>query len=104
MNIESMAHEISIARKASLEAGKTLANNKKALNKATFESSKDIKLKADTRAEKLIKSILNKESLFPILAEESGKSVDDLGSTFWVVDPLDGTAITLEISLYAAYQ
>jgi myo-inositol-1(or 4)-monophosphatase len=92
MNIESMGHEISIARKASLEAGKILANNKKALNKATFESSKDIKLEADIRAENLIKSILNEESLFPILAEESGKSVDDLGSTFWVVDPLDGTA------------
>ena len=92
MNIESMGHEISIARKASVEAGKILANNKKALNKATFESSKDIKLEADIRAENLIKSILNEESLFPILAEESGKSVDDLGSTFWVVDPLDGTA------------
>ena len=92
MNIESMGHEISIARKASLEAGKILANNKKALNKATFESSKDIKLEADNSAENLIKSILNEESLFPILAEESGKSVDDLGSTFWVVDPLDGTA------------
>ena len=92
MNIESMDHEISIARKASLEAGKILTNNKKALNKATFESSKDIKLEADIRAENLIKSILNEESLFPILAEESGKSVDDLGSTFWVVDPLDGTA------------
>jgi len=92
MNIESMGHEISIARKASLEAGKILANNKKALNKATFESSKDIKLEADISAENLIKSILNEESLFPILAEESGKSVDDLGSTFWVVDPLDGTA------------
>jgi len=92
MNIESMGHEISIAKKASLEAGKILANNKKALNKATFESSKDIKLEADISAENIIKFILNEESLFPILAEESGKSVDDLGSTFWVVDPLDGTA------------
>ena len=92
MNIESMDHEISIARKASLEAGKILVNNKEVLNKATFESSKDIKLEADISAEKLIKAILSEESAFPILAEESGKSVDDLGSTFWVVDPLDGTA------------
>ena len=92
MNIESMDHEISIARKASLEAGKILVNNKEVLNKATFESSKDIKLEADISAEKLIKAILSEESIFPILAEESGKSVDDLGSTFWVVDPLDGTA------------
>ena len=92
MNIESMDHEISIARKASLEAGKILVNNKEVLNKATFESSKDIKLEADISAEKLIKAILIEESIFPILAEESGKSADDLGSTFWVVDPLDGTA------------
>ena len=29
---------------------------------------------------------------FPILAEESGKSKEHLDETFWVVDPLDGTA------------
>lgn len=92
MNTESMRHELSIAIKASLEAGKMLLSNKKDLNKATFTSSKDIKLEADVSAERLIKAILNKESIYPILAEESGKSVDDLGSTFWVVDPLDGTA------------
>ena len=28
---------------------------------------------------------------FSILAEESGKSVENLGNLFWVVDPLDGT-------------
>ena len=39
---------------------------------------KDIKLEADVSAERLIKAILNKESIYPILAEESGKSVDDL--------------------------
>ena len=87
-----MRHELLIAIKASLEAGKMLLSNKKDLNKATFTSSKDIKLEADVSAERLIKAILKKESIYPILAEESGKSVDDLGSTFWVVDPLDGTA------------
>ena len=92
MNNKCMEHETSIARKASLEAGKILVNNKKALNQAIFESSKDIKLEADVSAEKLIKAILGEESAYPILAEESGKSVVSLGSTFWVVDPLDGTA------------
>tara|TARA_B100000787_G_scaffold129525_1_gene98394 strand:- start:875 stop:1627 length:753 start_codon:yes stop_codon:yes gene_type:complete len=92
MNAECMEYEISIARNASLEAGKILVNNKKDLIKATFESTKDIKLEADASAEILIKSILEEGSAFPILAEESGKSVEDLGSTFWVVDPLDGTA------------
>ena len=54
MNTESMRHELSIAIKASLEAGKMLLSNKKDLNKATFTSSKDIKLEADVSAERLI--------------------------------------------------
>ena len=49
-------------------------------------------MKADIKAENIIKSILEKESSFPILAEESGKSKEHLDETFWVVDPLDGTA------------
>ena len=27
-----------------------------------------------------------------MLGEETGKSVEDLGRSFWVIDPLDGTA------------
>jgi len=92
MNNINLEGELNIAKKAALAAGDILKKNKGDLNKTTFESSKDIKLEADISAEKLIKAILSKESAFPILAEESGKSVDDLGSTFWVVDPLDGTA------------
>jgi len=92
MNTKNLENEIVIAKKASLEAGKILFNNKKELNRAIFESNKDIKLEADISAEKLIKNILIKESEFPILAEETGKSIDNLGSIFWVVDPLDGTA------------
>ena len=87
-----MRHELSIAIKASLEAGKMLLSNKKDLNKSIFSSDTDIKLKADIEAENLIKSILTKESSFPILAEESGKPEGDLEEFFWVVDPLDGTA------------
>lgn len=92
MNNINLEGELNIAKKAALAAGDILKKNKGDLNKTTFESSKDIKLEADISAEKLIKAILSKESAFPILAEESGKSVDDLGNTFWVVDPLDGTA------------
>ena len=84
--------ELSIAKKAALAAGKILLTSKNDLNKSILSSDKDIKLKADVSAENLIKGILEKESTFPILAEESGKSSKDLGDTFWVVDPLDGTA------------
>ena len=40
----------------------------------------------------MIKEIITSSSDYPILAEESGKSHEDLGELFWVIDPLDGTA------------
>ena len=84
--------ELKTAKDAATAAGKLLYENKKDLNKTIFSSDTDIKLKADTEAEDLIKLILAKESSFPILAEESGKPDGVLEETFWVVDPLDGTA------------
>jgi len=89
MNIKD---EFKIAKNAAKEAGKILLNKKDSLNHSIFTSAKDIKLKADIEAENIIKLILGNESSFPILAEESGKSKDSLDETFWVVDPLDGTA------------
>ena len=89
MNLDK---ELNIAKKAALTAGDLLLNKKDILNKSIFTSNRDIKLEADIAAENLIKDIIRNESSFPILAEEGGKSVDNLGNTFWVVDPLDGTA------------
>ena len=89
MNLDK---ELNIAKKAALTAGDLLLNKKDILNKLIFTSNRDIKLEADIAAENLIKDIIRNESSFPILAEEGGKSVDNLGDTFWVVDPLDGTA------------
>ena len=84
--------EIQTAKDAAKAAGKLLDVNKKDLNQSIYSSDTDIKLKADEEAENLIKSILSRRSNFPILAEESGKSENRLEKTFWVVDPLDGTA------------
>jgi myo-inositol-1(or 4)-monophosphatase len=89
MNIEK---ELNVAKKAALTAGEMLLNQKDTLNNSIFSSDRDVKLEADIAAENLIKDIIKNESSFPILAEESGKSVNDLGDIFWVVDPLDGTA------------
>ena len=88
----NLARELKTAKDSAKAAGKLLYKNKKDLNKSIFSSDTDIKLKADIEAEDLIKSILTKESSFPILAEESVKPVGGLEETFWVVDPLDGTA------------
>ena len=85
-------NEINIAIKAARNSGKLLSQDKARLNQKTSSTSKDLKLKADVKSENLIKEIITSSSDFPILAEESGKSDENLGETFWVVDPLDGTA------------
>ena len=92
MTIDTLDQEIELAINASKKAGRLLLNNRNELNNKILSSSKDIKLKADVSSENLIKEIIKLKSAFPILAEESGKSKEDLGETFWVVDPLDGTA------------
>ena len=90
MNKSEVLKEHHIAKKASVSAGKLLLNK----NSITeiFSSDKDIKLTADIQAEQSIKDIISAESSYPILAEESGKSVKKLGDTYWIIDPLDGTA------------
>ncbi len=84
--------EINLAIKAAVKAGKYLDKDKDQLNKLSISDKKDTKLQADVSSEDLIKKIINNDSDYQILAEESGKSSDDLGETFWVIDPLDGTA------------
>jgi myo-inositol-1(or 4)-monophosphatase len=92
MKNNSTKNELAIAKKSAIEAGSLLLRNKKTLNQEILSTKKDIKLKADILAEKVIKTIIENESDYPILAEESGFSSNIDSSTFWVVDPLDGTA------------
>ena len=84
--------EIEIAIKAAKSAGKYLLQERKNLNLKIKSNPKDTKLIADIESEKLILDILSSESQYSVLAEEAGKSSDNLGEIFWVVDPLDGTA------------
>ena len=84
--------ELNLAKKAAKNAGIFLKNNNEKYNKTIHSTPKDIKLKADIEAEKIILKVLKSESNIPILAEESGLSAVKIPSTFWVVDPLDGTA------------
>ena len=92
MELQNLSNEINLAKRAAKESGDLLVNNKSEYNQRLNSNSKDTKLKADIESEAIIKSIITENSSFPILAEESGKSNDDLGDTFWVIDPLDGTA------------
>ena len=84
--------ELTIAKKAALEAGNFLKKNRDNLNKTISSTDRDIKLQADIEAEKIIKGIINNHSSFGILAEESGMSSKESHKNLWVVDPLDGTA------------
>ena len=88
----NIARQLEIAQEASMEAGKFLIDNSNNIQKVIFSNEKDIKIQADILSEKIIKDIIMSKSDFPILGEESGLSSDDLSNTFWVVDPLDGTA------------
>ena len=92
MEIKDLSVELNIAKKAAIESGKLLLQNKIELNKSLKVIQKDTKLLADVESENLIKEIIVTKSQYPILAEETGKSADDLGDIFWVIDPLDGTA------------
>ena len=92
MNEIKFDKEIETAIKAAQTAGRYLKEEKKNLNLKINSNPRDTKLIADVKSEKLILDILNKESKYPVLAEETGKSSEDLGEIFWVVDPLDGTA------------
>ena len=92
MNKRDFSKEIKIAIEAAKEAGKMLIRDKREINISNISNKKDTKLKADITSEDLIKEIIKSKSDYEILAEESGKSSDDMGNIFWVVDPLDGTA------------
>ena len=92
MNEVNFDKEIEIAIKAAKSAGKFLSQDKNNINLKIKSNPKDTKLLADIKSEKLILDILNSESNYPVLAEETGKSSENLGEIFWVVDPLDGTA------------
>ena len=83
--------ELSTAKKASLQSAMVLTNQKKLVNDVISNEGRDIKLQADIESENIIKKYLKDNSDLPILAEESGAN-EDLGSSYWVVDPLDGTS------------
>ena len=83
--------ELLTAKKASLKSAELLIKQKNVVNDVISNEGRDIKLKADIESESIIKKYLSNHSDLPILAEESGAN-EDLGSTFWVVDPLDGTS------------
>jgi myo-inositol-1(or 4)-monophosphatase len=92
MKKDIFENELVIAKFSAKKAGEILLDQKNDLQHSIFSSDTDLKLKADLESEKFIIDYIKANSHYPILAEESGQSVEDLGEIFWVIDPLDGTA------------
>ena len=92
MNKRDFSKEIKIAIEAAKEAGKVLIRDKREINISNISNRRDTKLEADRASEELIKESRKSKSDYESLAEASGKSSEDMGHIFWVVDPLDGTA------------
>ncbi len=78
-----------IAISACIVAGKYLNENKLAEKEILMEEGRDIKLIIDQKTEELIRSILQKTDI-DILGEEYGGQTSS--KTYWVIDPIDGTA------------
>ena len=80
-----------VAKEAAKNAGIKLLEEFQKPQEVLLSKGRDIKLAVDEIAEKIIIDHLKEGSELPILSEEAG-IIDDLGSEFWIVDPLDGTS------------
>ena len=81
MDVKEINKILDIAKKASLEAGYLLKNNRLEMNKTISDIGHDIKLIGDSEAEKIIRKIITENNNFPILGEELGKD-SGLDNTF----------------------
>ncbi|MFD2206842.1 inositol monophosphatase family protein [Kiloniella antarctica] len=92
-NNTSCSPSLQLAKQLALKAGEALRVNASEWRDAVALPDRDIKVKGDKFAEKLIISGLKDGSDYPIFSEESGwaDASDDNRKIIWVVDPLDGT-------------
>ena len=72
-------------------AGNFLSKNYSKDLDVVMDEGRDIKLKVDQEAEKIITNFLSSRSDIPIMGEEFGAS-KKLEGNFWLIDPLDGTS------------
>lgn len=82
-----------LAEKAARAAGTILRRPTEALREVAFSDDRDVKLAADTAAEKAVRECLAAASDLPVYGEELGgdAALVERGELLWVVDPLDGT-------------
>ena len=81
------------AASAAREAGRVLDTGASRLREVAFQDRADVKLRADTESEDLIRKRLAEAVDYPVYGEEKGgdESLRQRYEPYWVVDPLDGT-------------
>jgi len=92
---------LDIGLDAAKSALKIIELEKKSLNKIDKNLSKDVKIFADIKSEKIIIDYLHKTTNFSILGEESG-FINKSSEYIWIVDPVDGSVnFSREIPFYS---
>lgn len=86
-------HLLDTAEAAAREAGHVLDTGAAHLREVAFQDRHDVKLRADTESEDLIRKRLAHSVDYPVYGEEMGgdESLRERYEPYWVVDPLDGT-------------
>lgn len=82
---------LAIAEAAAAEAASALLANRQAWGVIQAEHGREVKIDADTRAEALILTALERAAPFPIISEEAGWVRASASESVWAVDPLDGS-------------
>ena len=83
--------DLKLAIESAKLAGNFLSENYSKALDVVIDEGRDIKLKVDQEAEKIITNFLSSHSNIPIMGEEFGAS-QELEDDFWLIDPLDGTS------------
>lgn len=93
MNPEALDSHLSLCEQTARTAGDVLLERGRELRHVNFQDATDVKLRADTESEALVRQLLSAQTDFPIVGEEEGgdTSLPAQDTPYWVVDPLDGT-------------
>ena len=86
---------LKIAKNAAIKAGEIQLRNLNNIKSVSFKDTKgknNILTEVDTECEEVILSIIkNNFPTHDVLAEESGKNLENSSDYIWLIDPLDGT-------------
>ncbi len=84
--------DLQLATRAVREAGQYLSSLSEGVRSVHTDLPHDVKLSGDITSESMILNVLQAESDYAILTEETGVHGERVtGEPYWIVDPIDGT-------------